>query len=66
MCQSLYYKLILLFKIFIKLSIFFNYLLRKSIRVNTDIIMKEINNKSFQQYYFIKFTNNKSIDKITF
>jgi predicted RNA methylase len=31
--------------------------------VNAGTINKEINNKSFQSHYFIKFTNNKSIDE---
>ena len=35
----------------------------RRIGVNSGIIMKEINNKSIQSHYFIKFTNNKTIDE---
>lgn len=35
----------------------------RRVGVNAGTIMKEINNKSFQSHYFIKFTNNKTIDK---
>jgi predicted RNA methylase len=31
--------------------------------INAGTINKEFNNKSFQSHYFIKFTNNKSIDE---
>jgi hypothetical protein len=31
--------------------------------INAGIIMKEINNKSLQSHYFIKFTNKKTIDE---
>jgi hypothetical protein len=34
----------------------------RRVGVNAGNIMKEINDKSFQSHYFIKFTNNKSID----
>ena len=34
----------------------------RRVGVNAGTIMKDINNKSFQSHYFIKFTNNKSID----
>lgn len=33
----------------------------RRVGVNAGTIMKEINNKSFQSHYFIKFTNNKKI-----
>jgi predicted RNA methylase len=35
----------------------------RRVGVNAGTIMKEINNKSCQSHYFIKFTNNKTIDK---
>jgi len=35
----------------------------RRVGVNAGTIMKEINNKSFQSHYFIKFTNNKTIDE---
>ena len=35
----------------------------RRVGVNAGIIMKKINDKSFQSHYFIKFTNNKSIDE---
>jgi predicted RNA methylase len=35
----------------------------RRVGVNAGIIMKEINDKSFQSHYFIKFTNNKTIDE---
>ena len=34
----------------------------RRVGVNAGTIMKEINDKSFQSHYFIKFTNNKTID----
>ena len=33
----------------------------RRVGVNAGIISEEINNKSHQSHYFIKFTNNKSI-----
>jgi len=35
----------------------------RRIGVNAGTIMRKIENKSFQSHYFIKFTNNKSIDE---
>jgi len=35
----------------------------RRVGVNAGTIMKEINDKSFQSHYFIKFTNNKTIDE---
>jgi len=35
----------------------------RRVGVNAGIIMKEINEKSFQSHYFIKFTNDKTIDE---
>jgi predicted RNA methylase len=35
----------------------------RRVGVNAGTIMKEINNKSFQSHYFIKFTNNITIDE---
>jgi len=35
----------------------------RRVGVNAGTIMKEINDKSFQSHYFIKFTNNKIIDE---
>ena len=35
----------------------------RRVGVNAGTISKEINNKSFQSHYFIKFTNNKTIDE---
>ena len=35
----------------------------RRVGVNAGTIMKEINDKSFQSHYFIKFTNNKPIDE---
>jgi hypothetical protein len=35
----------------------------RRVGVNAGTIMKEINNKSFQSHYFIKFTNNKTINE---
>ena len=35
----------------------------RRVGVNAGTITKEINNKSFQSHYFIKFTNNKTIDE---
>jgi predicted RNA methylase len=35
----------------------------RRVGVNAGIIMKEINDKSFQSHYFIKFTNNKTINE---
>ena len=35
----------------------------RRVGVNAGTIAKEINNKSFQSHYFIKFTNNKTIDE---
>jgi len=35
----------------------------RRVGVNAGIIMKEINDKSFQSHYFIKFTNNNTIDE---
>lgn len=35
----------------------------RRVGVNAGIISKEINDKSFQSHYFIKFTNNKTIDE---
>jgi predicted RNA methylase len=35
----------------------------RRVGVNAGIIMKEINDKSFQSHYFIKFTNNKPINE---
>ncbi len=34
----------------------------RRVGVNAGTIMKEINDKSFQSHYFIKFTNKKSVD----
>jgi predicted RNA methylase len=35
----------------------------RRVGVNAGTIMKDINDKSFQSHYFIKFTNNKTIDE---
>ena len=35
----------------------------RRVGVNAGTIMKEIDNKSFQSHYFIKFTNNKTINQ---
>jgi predicted RNA methylase len=35
----------------------------RRVGVNAGTIMKEINDKSFQSHYFIKFTNNKTINE---
>lgn len=35
----------------------------RRVGVNAGVIMKEVNDKSFQSHYFIKFTNNKTIDE---
>jgi hypothetical protein len=35
----------------------------RRVGVNAGTIMKEIDDKSFQSHYFIKFTNNKTIDE---
>ncbi len=35
----------------------------RRVGVNAGTIMKEINDKSFQSHYFIKFTNDKTIDE---
>ena len=35
----------------------------RRVGVNAGTITKEINNKSFQSHYFIKFTNNETIDE---
>ena len=35
----------------------------RRVGVNAGTIMKEITDKSFQSHYFIKFTNNKTIDE---
>ena len=35
----------------------------RRVGVNAGTIMKEINDKSFQSHYFIKFTNNKPINE---
>ena len=35
----------------------------RRVGVNAGMIMKEIDDKSFQSHYFIKFTNNKKIDE---
>lgn len=35
----------------------------RRVGVNAGTIMKEINNKSIESHYFIKFTNNKTIDE---
>ena len=35
----------------------------RRVGVNAGIIAKEINNKSIQSHYFIKFLNNKTVDE---
>jgi predicted RNA methylase len=54
-----------------KIPLKFNFVKKKDnpdisfrrVGVNAGTIMKEINNKSFQSHYFIKFNNNKTIDE---